>query len=345
MLLVLYETADGVIGQSVIGAKGLKAFFIGEEKVQAFAGGYPHIPAAVAEQLDDIVGAKLIAFARVVHKAAGAFHQHVDTERGRYPEVLLGVFEDAGDKIIVDGIGLSVVVVNEAIFPPVEPIEACPEGAYPKIVVAVFVEAHNAISGETAGLPVVMAIVHEFSSVIAIEAAEIGSDPQPVVFIKQETDDGVVGQAIGIGRVMHILAETVVFAVKKDQSASVGANPDVTGGIFDEFVHVIEAEAVGIFPLVAEERQPDAVLMAVADAGFGGAHPEGARAVEEHHRNAVFRQAFGVVFTMFERRYRPVFFVEDIHSAVVGRQPDLSFSVLDDSKDNVAAQFIWSGIG
>src|SRR6185312_4164015 len=166
---------------------------------------------------------------------------------------MLPVFQHGGDVVIENRVGLAAGMVLEFVLPAVQAIEATGQRAYPEVVFGVLIQAHHPVIGQASGSAVIVAVMDKSFAVVAIETAEIRPDPKPVIVIDQKADNNIVGKAVRVGRVVQELTKTVVPAVKIDQAAAIGADPDIARRILHKFVYIVETKTVRVARMVAEE--------------------------------------------------------------------------------------------
>src|SRR5690606_741886 len=120
-------------------------------------------------------------------------------------------------------------------------------------------------------------------------------------------------------------------AVKINEAAAVGADPDIPVFIFRKTVHILimEAGAAGRFVRIKAELAH--AFSKVADPSFVGAAPDDAEIVFIQGIDGVLRNTFFIIFLIQHKTAAKPLFVDHIDPAVVRAYPYQSLLILDDA--------------
>ena len=106
-----------------------------------------------------------------------------------------------------------------------------------------------------------MPVVPELFSIEAVETAKVCPYPENVLMVDTQAYNYVIAQAVFIVWIVQVLFKCVLLPVKKNQSAAIGPNPEITGFIFNKPVYIVIRKTRCIRLLVTIKRKPHNVAV------------------------------------------------------------------------------------
>jgi hypothetical protein len=91
-----------------------------------------------------------------------------------------------------------------------------------------------------------MPVVFELFSIEAVETAKVCPYPENILMVDTHAYNYVIAQAVFIVWIVQVLFKCILLPVKKNQSAAIGPNPEITGFIFNKPVDIVVWKALYI---------------------------------------------------------------------------------------------------
>src|SRR5690349_11575879 len=125
--------------------------------------------------------------------------------------------------------------------------------------------------------------------------------------IQPQADDHIAANAVLIVRIVQVSLKTVVLPVEIDQPATIGADPDVTGFVFNKAVHVVERKAVLIRFLVMIMWKLHNVPVQIIDTLLISSQPNNSIIILIHGRDGILAYASRVFRIVLQIKGAEVF--------------------------------------
>src|SRR5436305_1670772 len=95
------------------------------------------------------------------------------------------------------------------------------------------------VGSQTGRITITMPVVFELFSIEAVETAKVCPYPENILMVDAHAFNYVIAQAVFIVWIVQVLFKCIFLPVKKNQSAAIGANPEITGFIFNKPVDIV----------------------------------------------------------------------------------------------------------
>src|SRR5690606_11787544 len=124
--------------------------------------------------------------------------------------------------------------------PFIQEVQAGVQRPYPASAPGILVDLPNAVVGNCFRIRGAVHVTCKALAIESIKTSMVGPYPKDAFPVQMQTDDDITAQAIGVIRVMPVLFEAIILPIEINQSATIGADPDIAVRGFCKTVNIIK---------------------------------------------------------------------------------------------------------